>query len=94
MYRLFALCSLALLAGCAHQPAAQPDAPGFLAGLLHGLIALVSLAASLFWDVRMYAFPNAGFSYDLGFAIGFVFSLIVIMLSVMAQIGGLLTRSH
>lgn len=94
MRRILTLAALLLLAGCATQPAPHADAPGFLAGLLHGLIALFALAASLFWNVRMYAWPNAGFGYDLGFAIGFVLSLIAIMLSVMARIGGLLTRSR
>lgn len=94
MRRLLVLAALLLLAGCATQPPAVPGAPGFFTGLLHGLIALASLAASLFWHVRMYAFPNSGIGYDFGFAIGFVLSLIAIMLSVMARIGGLLTRSR
>lgn len=94
MRRILAVNALLLLAGCATQPAAQAHGPGFLAGLLHGLIALFALAASLFWNVRMYAWPNSGFGYELGFAIGFVISLVVIMLSVMARIGGLLTRSR
>jgi hypothetical protein len=86
---------LVFLAGCAQQPpATQGDVPGFFMGLVHGLIALVMLAASLFWNVRMYAFPNSGFGYEVGFAIGFVITLVVIMLSVMARIGGFLTRSR
>jgi hypothetical protein len=60
-----------LVAACATQPAgAQMDAPGFLLGLVHGLIAPFSLVASLFRDVRIYAFPNSGILYDLGFLIG------------------------
>lgn len=82
------------LAGCASQPAAAGDVPGFFMGVLHGLIALGTLAASLVWDVRMYAFPNSGFGYEVGFAIGFVITLVIIMLSVMARIGGFLTRSR
>ncbi len=92
MRRLLSLNLLLLLAGCATQPAAQADAPGFFAGLLHGLVAILALAASLFWQVRIYAYPNSGFGYDLGFLMGFSLSLIAIMLSVMARIGGLLTR--
>jgi hypothetical protein len=59
------------LAGCAHQPpSGLPGAPGFFHGLLHGFLMLVSLVASLFTDVRVYAFPNSGFFYDLGFFLG------------------------
>jgi hypothetical protein len=57
--------------GCAHQPpSALPGVPGFFSGLLHGLLVLVSLVGSIFTDVRVYAFPNSGFFYDLGFVIG------------------------
>jgi hypothetical protein len=66
------LFAAALLAGCAHQPppSGGPPLPGILLGLLHGYISLFSLIASLFFEVRVYAFPNAGFFYDLGFIIG------------------------
>jgi hypothetical protein len=57
--------------GCAHQPpSALPGVPGFFSGILHGLLILVSLVGSIFTDVRVYAFPNSGFFYDLGFVIG------------------------
>ena len=57
--------------GCAHQPRpVLPDPPGFLLGLLHGFLMLFSLIGSIFTDVRVYAFPNSGFFYDLGFVIG------------------------
>ncbi len=61
-----------LVAACAHQPPPSGGAPlpGFLLGLLHGYISFLSLIASLFFEVRVYAFPNAGFFYDLGFVIG------------------------
>jgi len=90
--RRFLLLNVLLLAGCATQPAAQATAPGFFAGFLHGLVAIGALFASLFWDVRIYAYPNSGFGYDLGFAIGFTLFLTAAMLSVMARIGGFLTR--
>jgi hypothetical protein len=58
-------------AGCAHQPPpVLPDPPGFFHGLLHGFLMLFSFIGSIFTDVRIYAFPNSGFGYDLGFLIG------------------------
>jgi hypothetical protein len=67
-----ALVLVLLVAACAHQPlpAGGPPLPGLLLGLLHGYISFFSLIASLFFEVRIYAFPNAGFFYDLGFVIG------------------------
>jgi hypothetical protein len=67
-----ALALALLVAACAHQPSPSggPPLPGFLLGLLHGYISFFSLIASLFLEVRIYAFPNAGFFYDLGFVIG------------------------
>jgi hypothetical protein len=61
-----------VLAACAHQPPPTGGAPlpGFFLGLLHGYISLFSLIASLFFDVRIYDYPNNGFFYDLGFIIG------------------------
>lgn len=59
------------VAGCATQP--EPvawDPPGFFSGLLHGFIILFSLIGSIFTDVRIYAFPNSGFWYDVGFFLG------------------------
>jgi hypothetical protein len=59
-------------ASCARQPV-PPDAgnvPGFLLGLLHGFMILFSFIGSLFSDIRIYAFPNAGGWYDFGFLLG------------------------
>ena len=60
-----------LAAGCAHQPAPPAsDLPGFFLGLLQGYISLFSLIGSLFFDIRIYAYPNSGWWYDLGFILG------------------------
>jgi hypothetical protein len=71
--RMLASCLVAMLlvASCARQPPAPgSDLPGFFLGLLHGYISLFSLIASLFVDVRIYAYPNSGWWYDLGFILG------------------------
>lgn len=60
-----------LLTACATQPsptAFQP--PGFWYGLLHGAISPFALIGGFFMEVRVYAFPNSGWWYDLGFLIG------------------------
>ena len=58
------------LAACATQPPPAASAPGFWSGLVQGFIAPFALIASLFTDVRIYAFPNAGGWYDLGYFLG------------------------
>jgi hypothetical protein len=65
------LLAVVALSACATQPNHRLGAPeGFLWGLLHGFIALFSLIASFFWDVRIYAYPNSGIYYDCGFVLG------------------------
>ena len=44
--------------------------PGFWKGLLHGFLLLFRFIGSWFWDINVYASPNAGFWYDLGFLFG------------------------
>lgn len=73
---LLALAALALLAACATQSSAGVEAgsPGFLYGLWHGFIFPVAWILSLFMpDVAVYAVPNNGGWYDLGYFIGVVF---------------------
>lgn len=73
---LVAASSLALVScGFATAGYGGYDLPGFLLGVWHGLLAPWSLIARLFLDVKMYAFPNAGWIYDLGFLIGVLFSM-------------------
>jgi hypothetical protein len=71
-WRLVGAVVLALvLASCATQPTPRAfDPPGFLMGLVHGFISLFSLIGSIFWDIRVYAFPNNGGWYDFGFVVG------------------------
>lgn len=66
------LVAVAVLASCAHQPPPVKvfNPPGFFSGLIHGFLILFSLIGSLFTDVRVYAFPNSGIWYDLGYFIG------------------------
>lgn len=69
------LCLLVLvalaIAGCANQPPPTAyDPPGFFSGLLHGFLILFSFIGSIVLDIRIYAFPNTGFFYDLGYLIG------------------------
>jgi hypothetical protein len=83
----------ALVGGCASQPpSGAPSDAGFLMGLVQGLFALPALAGSLFLPVRVYAYPNSGFGYELGFVLGFGFSNILVLLSLIARIGGFLVR--
>jgi hypothetical protein len=78
-YRAFrpaAFVPLLLLAACAQQvsSAVKPSAPGFLLGLWHGFIFPVAFVLSLFMkDVAVYAVPNDGILYNLGYFIGIVF---------------------
>jgi len=59
------------LTSCATQPANQSfDPPGFFSGLIHGLLIVFSLLASIFSDVRIYSFPNSGGWYDFGYVLG------------------------
>lgn len=74
----FVVVPILLLSACATQPDPPPTAdhvPGLIYGFLHGYIALFSLVISLFTDTRIYAYPNAGFLYDLGFLAGLAFFL-------------------
>ena len=64
------------LFGCATQPA--PDAlnpPGFWMGIVHGFLIFFTMIGSFFSDVRIYAFPNSGMFYDLGYLVGAMMSL-------------------
>ena len=71
LQRLFVISLLAFLGSCATQPMpASANPPGFFSGYLHGFLILFSLIGSLFTEYRVYAFPNSGWWYDLGFFLG------------------------
>ena len=36
----------------------------------------------MFFDARIYNFPNTGFFYDLGFMIGITTSIIILLISI------------
>lgn len=62
------LVTAAALSACATQPAPSAvNPPGFWSGLLHGFTIMFSLIWSIFSDNRIYAFPNSGGWYDLGY---------------------------
>lgn len=63
--------SAVLFTSCATQSMENiGNEPGFLKGLLHGFILFFSFIASLFTDYEIYAYPNSGGWYDLGFLLG------------------------
>ncbi len=64
------------LFGCATQPPpAGIDPPGFWMGIAHGFLILFSMIGSFFSDIRIYAYPNTGSFYDLGYLLGAMMSL-------------------
>ena len=74
---LVPLALVLLIAGCgfATTDASVLDPPGFFLGVWHGLLAPWTLILRLFFDIKMYAFPNSGWLYDFGFLIGIVGSI-------------------
>jgi hypothetical protein len=71
--------SVLLLSSCAAggNPAAAANQPaGFLRGLWHGFIILVTFVISLFTDtVSIYEVNNNGNWYDFGFVLGAMIAL-------------------
>ncbi len=64
------------LFGCATQPVPDAfDPPGFWTGMVHGFLIFFSMIGSYFSDIRIYAFPNSGGFYDLGYLLGAMISL-------------------
>jgi len=61
-----------VLASCATQPAPLDHTAGFVSGLFNGFTVVFSLIGSIFYNVRIYAYPNSGGWYDFGFVLGAV----------------------
>lgn len=64
-----------LLTGCTFAGDTSSFAsgtPGFLMGVWHGIVAPYTLIVRFFLDIKMYAIPNSGIGYDLGFLLGIV----------------------
>lgn len=60
-----------VLMGCASQPSPGGyGVPGFFSGILHGFLMPFSLVGSIVMDIRIYAYPNSGGWYDLGYFLG------------------------
>jgi len=67
---LVAIC--VIINACATQPIPTEggEVPGFWMGLAHGFTVFFSLISEPFMHHRIYAFPNSGGLYDLGFVLG------------------------
>lgn len=69
---------LLFVAGCGFvgtTPISPYDPLGFLVGIWHGLLAPWTLIIRFFLEIKMYAVPNSGWFYDLGFLLGVTGSL-------------------
>ena len=67
------------------------DAPGFFPGVWHGLLAPYSLIVRWFVDdISMYAIPNSGWFYDLGFLLGVGGSLPIGWIAAIISVAGLI----
>jgi hypothetical protein len=75
--RTFLCLSIILLTACTAH--AVPDsvvvtAPGFLLGFWQGIIAPIAFVVHFFnSNVAVYAVPNNGWPYNLGFLLGLLF---------------------
>lgn len=71
---LLALISI-LLTGCTFagdSSALTEGTPGLLMGIWHGIVAPYTLIVRFFLDIKMYAMPNSGLGYDVGFLLGII----------------------
>lgn len=86
------LAVVTIVTGCATQPPGKVEDPAFWLGMFHGFTAVPALIGSLFFRIRIYAFPNSGFWYDAGFVTGFGASVVLLILFSIARIGGFVTK--
>jgi hypothetical protein len=72
MKQILIILACILFSSCASPGAAYNDnAPGFWLGLWHGTISTFALIGHIFdLSIRVYAAPNTGGWYDLGFLLG------------------------
>jgi hypothetical protein len=74
-----AVLALLLLGSCATQipptqtELAATEIPNFWFGMWHGLVSWIMLVTEPFDPHRIYAYPNSGGFYDLGWMIGVSF---------------------
>lgn len=64
-----------ILVGCTFagdNSALTEGSPGFLMGIWHGIIAPYTLIVRFFLEIKMYAIPNNGLGYDIGFLLGII----------------------
>lgn len=83
------LLCIVVLTGCtfAGTSANLNHIPGFFMGIWHGLVAPYTLVVRWFIDIQMYALPNSGFGYDLGFLLGIIGAIPVGWLATLISIG-------
>jgi len=85
-----ALFFILVLTGCtfAGDSSSLTDGtPGFLMGIWHGILAPLTLIVRFFLDIEMYAVPNSGFGYDIGFLLGVVGAIPLGWLATLISIG-------
>lgn len=75
--RIFVTATLTFVALCIagfpqQTQTADPELLGFTAGVMHGVIIPVSFFFGLFVspEIRVYAYPNVGTWYDVGYVFG------------------------
>ena len=73
--RMTAIMGLGLVAAaCARQPemvVTPGDPPGFFLGLVQGFGIVFAFIGTFFTeDIAIYAVPNSGWTYDIGFILG------------------------
>ena len=91
IFKIVSLFLLAiLLTGCTFagdSSGLTEGTPGFLMGVWHGILAPLTLIVRFFLDIDMYAVPNSGFTYDIGFLLGVIGAIPIGWLATLISIG-------